>query len=568
MRAIKRICFNKMYNGYAVHIPTEEYATRKVAYVCAKCNTSFTVSHRWRGYMNGEFCDRYLFCPKCGNVFNNYGNAQGFKETEYSDEGMPCSMALTLYEMKYGYKLYVSSGCINISQTGEASGCRNVEEIRFDVKEKKVTWKGRPGKKPMELGNPYDLTFLKRSLLGDLALNVTRDKENSRMLTELMKALRDGVRRKFKKLHGYDIGSLFTRRGTSYGYLSMPIMGIAYRLLMPDIKKGLPEFIYKAGYAYTDALQKLGLSICNPDCHEKFNGALFANADTVRKARDSVTGIMEVYGIRNIPSYRRLIMEHPLHAAYLAVLDKHFDSNKACSLFQNLLHEFSSGSYVVTDTIVKLSSLLDKLAGIWGTDEIARFLMKSFGKAEFWDLEYIMSQLNAKNSRKLHKVRLKDAHDWMKDAIYKQEHNDYNLEIPEAVRRRLEMQKDRLKFFMPDTNFKLRDVGKAMHNCVGSYAKKVLDKSCGIVVMTDDKGMMLACLEVRNGDGRTRLMQAKLKNNRPVRLNTEVNDAVAEWCRSAGVDMITADIEPPEERRKRLEKQKTMPICADEAAAV
>lgn len=563
MRAIKRICFNKMYNGYAVHIPTEEYATRKVAYVCAKCNTSFTVSHRWYGYQNGEYRDRYLFCPKCGNTFNNYGNAQGFKETEYSDKEMPCSMALTLYEMKYGYKLYVSSGCINISQTGEASGCRNVEEIRFDVKEKKVTWKGRPGKKPMELGNPYDLTFLKRSLLGDLALNVTRDKENSRMLTELMKALRDGVRRKFKKLHGYDIGSLFTRRGTSYGYLSMPIMGIAYRLLMPDIKKGLPEFIYKAGYAYADAIQRLGLSIDNTDCLK-----IFAHAETMRKARDSVTGIMEVYGIRDIPSYRRLIMEHPLHAVYVGVLDKYFGNDTACRLFNHIMGKFESGSYVVSDAVNKLSRILEKLTGIWNADEVAKFIMRSFGRAEFWDMDHMIHRLNENNVKKLSKVRLKDAHDWMKDALYKQENDDYSLMIPDAVRRRLEMQKDRLKFFMPDTNFKLRDVGKAMHNCVGSYAKKVLDKSCGIVVMTDDKGMMLACLEVRNGDGRTRLMQAKLKNNRPVRLNTEVNDAVAEWCRSAGVDMITADIETPEERGKRLEERKTMPICADEAAAV
>ena len=568
MRAIKRICFNKMYNGYAVHIPTEEYATRKVAYVCAKCNTSFTVSHRWRGYQNGEYRDRYLCCPKCGNVFNNYGNTQGFKEMEYSDKEMPFSMALTLYETKYGYKLYVSSGCINISQTGEASGCRNVEEIRFDVKGKKVTWKSGFGKSIMELGNPYDRTFLSSTMLGDLSLNVTRNEDSRKKLTDLLRALRDGIRRKFKEIHGYDIGSLFTRRGTNFGFLSMPIMGIAYRLLMPDIKQGLPEFVYRAGYAYTDAIQRLGLRIDKADCLKMCTWDMFTNAETMRRARDSVTGIMEVYGIRDIPSYRRLIMEHPLHAVYVGMLDKYFDNDTVCRLFNHIIGKFESGSYVVSDAADKLSRLLEKLISIWNADEVAKFIMRSFGRAEFWDVDHMIHRLNENNVKKLSKVRLKDAHDWIKEALYKQENDDYSLMIPDAVRRRLEMQKDRLKFFMPDTNFKLRDVGKAMHNCVGSYARKVLDKSCGIVVMTDDKGMMLACLEVRNGDGRTRLMQAKLKNNRPVRLNTEVNDAVAEWCRSAGVDMITADIETPEERGKRLEKQKTMPICADEAAAV
>lgn len=561
MRAIKRICFNKIYNGYAMHIPTEEYATRKVAYLCSNCLTTFTVSHKWHGYLHGEYCDRYLHCPKCGNEFNNYGSTQGFKETEHPNKKMPYSMALTLHELKHGYRLNISSKCICISQTDEASKCNAAEVIRFDVKEKKVTWKSEPGGKAMELGSPYDRTFLSNTMLGDLALNVIRSEDNRKQLTDLLRTLRDGIRRKFKEIHGYDIGSLFTRRGTGFGFLSIPITGIAYRLLIPDIKQGLPEFVYMASYAYTDVIRGLGLSTCMPDRAGNYSDAMFTNAETMRKARDSVTGIMEVYGIRDIPSYRRIIMEYPLHAVYVRLLDKYFDNDTACGLFRRIMGVFASGGYVVTDAIDKLDSLLEKLTGIWGADETARFVMKSFGKAEFWDMNHMIGRLNKSNAEKLPKVRLKDAHDWISDVLYKQEHEDYSLAIPDAVRRRLEMQKDRLKFFMPDTAFQLRDVGKAMHNCVGSYAKKVLDRTCGIVVMTDDKGTMLACLEVSSDGGRSRLMQAKLKNNRAVRLDTAINDAVAEWCRAAGVDMATSDIELPEERRK-------IPFCADEAAAL
>ena len=65
--------------------------------------------------------------------------------------------------------------------------------------------------------------------------------------------------------------------------------------------------------------------------------------------------------------------------------------------------------------------------------------------------------------------------------------------------------------------------------------------------MTDDKGMLAACLEVRDNA----LVQAKLKYNDPVHENQAINDEILKWCRAAGLEIITKDVQKT--RRKPLE---------------
>ena len=57
--------------------------------------------------------------------------------------------------------------------------------------------------------------------------------------------------------------------------------------------------------------------------------------------------------------------------------------------------------------------------------------------------------------------------------------------------------------------------------------------------MTDDKGLLAACLEVKDKE----LVQAKLKYNKPVYENEEVNKAVLKWCKNAGLIVCTKDVQ-------------------------
>ena len=123
--------------------------------------------------------------------------------------------------------------------------------------------------------------------------------------------------------------------------------------------------------------------------------------------------------------------------------------------------------------------------------------------------------------------------------VNEQRNANYSLDIPEPIKRRFEMQKDSLKFFLPDTAWQLRDGGREFNNCVYTYAKRVKDGECQIAFMADDKGKLVACLEIR-GD---RLVQAKLKFNRPVKQDDEVQQEIIKWCKVKKIKIKTDDVE-------------------------
>jgi hypothetical protein len=63
-------------------------------------------------------------------------------------------------------------------------------------------------------------------------------------------------------------------------------------------------------------------------------------------------------------------------------------------------------------------------------------------------------------------------------------------------------------------------------------------QECNIVPVTDDNGKLVACLEVKAG----RLVQAKLKHNKPVHLDAVLNEEVIRWAGKAGLKIDTTDI--------------------------
>ena len=99
------------------------------------------------------------------------------------------------------------------------------------------------------------------------------------------------------------------------------------------------------------------------------------------------------------------------------------------------------------------------------------------------------------------------------------------------------MQTESLKFFLPKHTSDLVEASDKLHNCVRTYADRVYNGECNIVLMTDDIGMLVACLEVKNGV----MVQAKLKHNRSVRQDAKINKAVVEWCSKANLKIETDD---------------------------
>ena len=104
------------------------------------------------------------------------------------------------------------------------------------------------------------------------------------------------------------------------------------------------------------------------------------------------------------------------------------------------------------------------------------------------------------------------------------------------------MQADRVKFFLPEHSSVLYEAGDTLHNCVGTYARRVRDGETSIVLMTDDRGKLTACIEVKGGA----ITQAKLDRNRPVHERPEVNNEIIAWAKQTSVSYINcSDVKEP-----------------------
>ena len=145
-------------------------------------------------------------------------------------------------------------------------------------------------------------------------------------------------------------------------------------------------------------------------------------------------------------------------------------------------------------------------------------------------------------------LTVKNIHDELTELLNRQKHKDYELNVPDYIINRLQMQKDRLKFFLPSTHYQLRDAGKELHNCVGSYAARVASGEEYIVLTADDKGKLLVCMEVKN----SRIVQAKLYGNKPVYSDDALNAEVIEWAKATGLKIDTYDIRQPEKLRNAV----------------
>lgn len=139
------------------------------------------------------------------------------------------------------------------------------------------------------------------------------------------------------------------------------------------------------------------------------------------------------------------------------------------------------------------------------------------------------------------KLPLKQLHDWAIKVDTRLQDMDYDMEVPEAVVRRLQMQVNNgmLQAYVPRRAEELIKASATLHNCVRTYAKRVVARQCDIVLMTDDKGLLRACLEIREGA----LVQAKLKYNTPVRDDAEINAAIVDWCGKTRLKIKTRDVD-------------------------
>ncbi|MFA5385089.1 MAG: PcfJ domain-containing protein [Eubacteriales bacterium] len=498
-------------------------------YFCEECDQVFAAAWgRKTGCMGWFERGNYFYCPNCSEKHEKH--VVCIQHPAWS----PNKVRLSVKTYKTSVVLEVTCTTLQFTDFQVVTRGKSKEVFRFDIAKQAVTFSRSDNgceTEPMEIGNPFKLEILDKSILeffmpGSMAVTNQRAE-----LVKLLRTLREAVRGKLEKHLGHKVSSMHASPGQRHGLFLLPILNMAYRVMFPDapnlpaIYREIPATIQRfwemkmiSEHGYMDDIIKL----------IKYKG-------------DFVKAMVDAGSLPDRPAVRKILSEDPFEFSRLTeafALCRNYDY--AVRLYSGLKAFKIESSYMgmIRDLVQFLRGMLP-LYGEAG----AVCLVEEADKRYLQDCVRLYHGLTDENRQALQaeRVKLSDLHDWMARTHRKQNHVNLKFNVPDHIVRRLSMQTDRLKFFMPAESMELLEAGAELHNCVASYGGAMKDNNKWIVLVADERGKLAACLEVRGKE----LLQAKVDRNRLVASDPVLNREVLAWAKEAGLVIKTKDVEPP-----------------------
>ena len=510
------------------------YGFHEMQYYCTECHQLFIAA--WGRASSMGYAERgsKFHCPHCGSFYDR--DKAGFGD---KNEKIPHRVSFLVRDRKDSVDLEIRFRAYTFRGRFDLLEIERKEVFRFDVKKREALWWrqgfSRVNQEPeisLSLGNPLDFELFDQSIV--TYFNASSQIERSEM-TNIMRVLRETVEAKMAGRYGHEVESTWVSNG-DHGYMLLPLFNLAFRTVFPDAPN-LPDQ-YRSNPGSTKAVLAVRLMT---------DVELIERAMSIsRSGADYVTAMLQAAGIPNSDNNRRCIRAIWWHN--LGVLKAAYDicgnNDLAMRLFKaienipkNNRSDFGEcrcryhGNWI--KSLFKHGTRLIPTYGIHG-------LVRLVEGEEKYQLDDCLNLLDLIKESNLNPrgIRLRDLHDHLTKLHWRQEHPNIKFDVPEHIIRRMTMQSDRLKFFLPKESMELFEAGKSLHNCVASYGKAVKDRQKWIVLVADDKGKLTACLEIR-GDT---LLQAKLDGNQPVAKNPQLNQEVLEWAEAARLKIETRDV--------------------------
>ncbi|WP_292017410.1 MULTISPECIES: PcfJ domain-containing protein [unclassified Megasphaera] len=528
-------------------------------YYCLNCGTNFKVEHR-PVPMSYRFNDAVVSCPVCGQWLYNLGHRQEIAVLSAHDEqdSAPIRMTLRLKETKDAVTLHVQARVVHMDADRRTYIYNKQERIQFDIRHRQTVFTYTVRDHGLhthqvhtKIGKLLDDDLFTHSLLRHInsrnlvfkthlyhtePIFEAQDKQRRTDIYLLLKTLREAVQRKWKAIYGYPLKSLFVPSGSHQGLLLFPLFNIAWRLQYPDANN-LPRTFSGASYMAQSYLKAMFFT-------EDLVQAYWQNPYT-KKRISSVQAVIRQLGLPDIPFVRQQLSRDLLAGP---VLQQVFSIVKSPDYARQLLaclgwknEPKDAGTPAARYIAAWELDTIRKALRYWPAEAVFPVLRKkTVPLYELRDTVSMMAQMPDDALKQAKRIPIRKAHDWLINKIQEIKEAGFPLRVPDAIRRRLTMQLDNgyLQFFLPRHSHDLDSASKIFHNCVRTYSARVASRDCQIVLMTDDNGLMRACLEVRDNA----LVQAKLKFNKPVSEDAAINSAIRDWCRMTGLAIKTADV--------------------------
>lgn len=543
--------------GYNESIGKMNKIVRRNQYWCSQCHTSFIVDHNYHGAIGNfsGFNDTIVYCPGCGHRHENWWKGPHYiyyfhhnEESVSVTKTAPLTANISLHEGNEVIILrakFKTIRFIELEYNNDRYGIEidnRREEFRFNVKTGKAEFVIRSNRPCIptiryNIGNPFDMKMFEDSLLQQICSSNHSEKCASGTV-HIMKTLRERIQKKWKAFHGYDLKSIYVG-GRLYGRMLFQLLNIAYRLSYSDVGN-LPSFFNHTPYT---RLATFAEKVITGE-----SAAKYGDLERIRQGPDSVSAIIKLFDLPDKPLIRKKIGFDIFVAAELSEVFKITRNPDYAKTIWNLMqkksrvsewHQWSTSKRTRAEGVLELYKFLQMLSSHYPVSSIIAFI-RHFDWVHLTDTRKLFERLLPERQEILwqENVKLKDLHDWLIQATKHQRDQGFDLKVPEHVRKRLTMQLDQLHFFLPEHSRELQEIGDELHNCVRTYDERMRMQKCNIVPVTDDNGKLVACLEV-TGD---KLVQAKLKHNKPVSEDGLLNKEIIKWAEKVGLSIKTKDI--------------------------
>lgn len=251
----------------------------------------------------------------------------------------------------------------------------------------------------------------------------------------------------------------------------------------------------------------------------------------------------EIYRFPDMPGLNARLVKCPIN--FLNVIRTawpilHETDNKYKLLDALLQKRYDIGFYHSLDSYLRSLRIVKHTRG----EAAAVRLMERENDYIVRDCGHMWDLLTPQNKRIFinAKIRSRDIHDYLVHLVDRQQHANVRIKYKSLRDFPLTGKVDDLIFSLPPDTEQLANLGRAMHNCVGTYRDRVLSDKVRIIAAFKNRKPVV-CIEIRG----TKVAQAKLVNNQPVREDAELNRALISWAKSRKLTIETNDVQTERE---------------------
>ena len=481
-----------------------------------------------------------FYCSMCGELIkaSGYTAEVGYRGT------VPISLDLSIIDrgnvldVQFEYDTVYADGDTEMIYKGYKSHV--VDVLRFDFKQRKafIVLKKRSRSDVVEKSTVSPSGF-RNGLLPLLWIVTT---PNCRLhncqdeLKRFAKVLKDVFFEKLSKVVGYKVKSI--RQGiqvtNKYGALDNLLHNLVWKLEAPDA----PAINESLKRDYDDYYNR-----AFPNENIGMGNVLALTANN----KPFVKALIEVHSLPDTRWSRRLLHDRPFfYAKAIKVVSKLFRNRDYQKALLDVIKSNSDDTgYIQSWPIWRndrdldiISKFVNILSHQYGERQAFLFIRNAPSYQDVRDTANMYFELSRTRRKEVwvSRIQVRSLHDTI-TRMQKFDKVEDEIVQQRKAHRVLADMVNGYRFMAIGSTHGIIDMGIQLNNCVSSYIKKVKAETCAIVGVYKCNEPV-ACIEVNpvnDADDFVEIHQAKLKNNRGVYEDHDINGAVTQWVTSHGL---------------------------------